>query len=179
MKRTASRCRLGLLALLTSLAIALCACGYHTGTAINTLPPEIHVIAVPPLANHTRLPQLSQQVTAAIVRTFIQRTHYRIQPETAGSDAVLHGDVLSMYETPVTFDPTTGRASMVEVVVTVRAWLVTRQGKELYRNNNMVFRDQYQISSSARDFFEEQPVALQRLSRTIAQEIVSGVLENF
>jgi hypothetical protein len=51
--------------------------------------------------------------------------------------------------------------------------------KSVYTNNDMVFRDQYQISSNVSTFFEEQDPALNRMSRDFASHLVADVLENF
>jgi hypothetical protein len=43
----------------------------------------------------------------------------------------------------------------------------------------MVFRDEYQIPTDVKSFFEEQDPALERMSRDLASHVVSNVLENF
>jgi hypothetical protein len=43
----------------------------------------------------------------------------------------------------------------------------------------MVFRDEYQISTDAREFFEEQDPALERMARDFAAQLVSNVVETF
>ena len=49
----------------------------------------------------------------------------------------------------------------------------------MYENNDMVFRDEYQISSDVQSFFEEQDPALERMSHDFAAQLVSNVLETF
>ncbi|MGH9535993.1 MAG: LPS assembly lipoprotein LptE [Terriglobales bacterium] len=138
------------------------------------------VIAVPGFQNHTLVPQLSQLMTAAMTQELIQRTHYRIQPRRAGSDAVLEGVVLSLDTTPVTFDPNTGRVSTVEVRLRLRVQLRDETtGKALYQASNMVFRDQYQISPQAQTLIEEDTVTLRRICRDAARTVVGNILENF
>jgi len=51
--------------------------------------------------------------------------------------------------------------------------------KNVYKNEDMVFRDEYQISSNVTTFFEEQDPALDRMSRDFASHLVADVLENF
>jgi hypothetical protein len=51
--------------------------------------------------------------------------------------------------------------------------------KPVYKNDDMVFRDEYQISSDVQSFFEEQDPALERMSRDFAARLVSNVLEKF
>jgi hypothetical protein len=49
----------------------------------------------------------------------------------------------------------------------------------VYQNDDMVFRDEYQISSDVQSFFEEQAPAVERMSRDFASRLVSNVLEKF
>lgn len=166
--------------LVLALLAASAGCGYRLGNHVNSLPPNVHVIAVPGLVNRTRVPRLSQTITSALVSELVRRTHYRVQPQIAGSDAVLRGVVTALDSIPVTFDPANGHATTVEITLHLRVWLVDQlTGKDLYRNNDLVFHDQYQISSSAAALFEEDPAAYQRLSRTIAADVVSAILERF
>lgn len=168
------------LAVLAGFAIAFVACGYHISGRTNTLPAQWHVLTVLPFENHTLVPTISQTVTTAVADELARRTHYRVQPEVAGSDGVLHGSVLSVQSNPVTFDPQTGHATTGEVTMHIKVWLTdSKTDQELFLNGDMVFHDQYQISSQATDFFEEQPLAYQRMSRTIARTLVSTILENF
>jgi hypothetical protein len=49
----------------------------------------------------------------------------------------------------------------------------------LYKNDNYLFREPYEISTDPSKFFDEQGPALQRMSRDFASRLVSDVLENF
>jgi hypothetical protein len=49
----------------------------------------------------------------------------------------------------------------------------------VYKNDDMVFRDEYQISSDVQSFFDEQSPALGRMARDFASKLVSNVIENF
>lgn len=158
----------------------LAGCGYHLANHARALPPDIKVIGIPAFRNQTLSPQLSQLLTTAVIRQFIQQTSYRVQPRRTGSDAVLTGTVLSLRTTPVTFDPNTGRVSTVEVRLELRLLLTDETtGQALYRASDLVFRDQYQVSAQAQTLFEEDTVALRRLSQDAARTIVQNILENF
>jgi hypothetical protein len=66
------------------------------------------------------------------------------------------------------------------VTVHTKVELIDNQSqKSVYQNNDMVFRDEYQISSDVQSFFEEQDPALERMSRDFAAQLVSNVTENF
>lgn len=113
-------------------------------------------------------------------QAILQRTKYRIVQDPASADAVLHGEVLSIETNPVLFNATTGQVTTMLVTVHTKVELVDNQSqKTAYQNNDMVFRDEYQISSDVQSFFEEQDPALERMSRDFAAQLVSNVTENF
>jgi len=51
--------------------------------------------------------------------------------------------------------------------------------KVLYHTDNFVFRNQYEISTDLKSFFEEQDPALDRLAQDFAQRLVAAVTENY
>ena len=52
-------------------------------------------------------------------------------------------------------------------------------GKVLYSALNFNAKNQFEISTNPRDYFEESDTALDRLSREVARSVVSAILENF
>lgn len=173
MKKTAG-------ALLSLLTLALVGCGYHRAGHATKLPPDLKTLAIPAFVNHTHTYKVEQVLTAAVVREFLSRTHYRIANQASDdADATLRGDVLTTELAPLTYDSRTGRASSALVTVTMKVQLVDRQGKVLYQNQNYTFREQYQVSREISSFFEEETPALDRLSRDFARTLVSNVLEAY
>ncbi len=155
-------------------------CGYHLANGGGAIPAGTRVVAVLPFANHTDQPQLSQAISAAVAQSLLQRTHYQVRAAAQGSDVAIHGDLLSIKITPVTFDAASGRATTAEVVLRLRAWVTAEPGgKELFRNDDLTFHDQYEISPQQQNFIEEDSSALHRLSLTIGQTLVSQILEAF
>jgi hypothetical protein len=155
-------------------------CGYQAGGRADLVPKAVHTIAIPAFTNQTTRYKLTDQLPEAIAREFIMRTRYRIVRDVTTADAVLTGTVLSYTSFPTVFDPTTGRASGVEVHVTMRLFLVERAtGKMLYTRPNFEMRERYQISIDPTAFFEESDAALARASQQTAQQVVSSILEAF
>ena len=155
-------------------------CGYHVAGRASQLPSDWKTIAVPAFKNDTRHYRIEQRFTQAVIREFITRTKYRIIQNEAAADGVLHGEVLTVETSPVLFDATTGQVTTMLVTVHTKVLLVDNHTqKPVYQNDDMVFRDQYQISSDVRSFFEEQDPALERMSRDFAARLVSNVLEKF
>ena len=170
----------GFAVMLSFLVLGLSACGYKTGGHAATLPADVHTLAIPAFVNQSKTYRVEQVLTAAVVREFVSRTHYRtINQESGDADATLRGTVVSTLITPVAYDSTTGRAASAIIVVNMKVSLLDRHGKVLFENPNYSFHDQYQISSDIASFFEEESPAVDRLSQDFARTLVSNILEAF
>jgi outer membrane lipopolysaccharide assembly protein LptE/RlpB len=167
------------LALLVT-ALAASGCGYHLAGHAANVPSEWKTIAVPAFQNDTTRYRIEQRFTQAVIREFITRTKYRVVQDEPSADAVLHGEVLSIDTTPVLFDATTGQVTTMLVTVHTKVRLIDNHTqKPVYQNDDMIFRDEYQIPSDVNSFFEEQDPALERMSRDLASHLVANVLEGF
>jgi membrane-bound lytic murein transglycosylase MltF len=68
------------------------------------------------------------------------------------------------------------------MLVTVRCEITltqTETQKVLYHTDKFIFRNEYEISTDVRSFFEEQDPALDRLAKDFAQRLVAAITENF
>ena len=172
--------RTRLLATVVCFALFTAGCGYHIAGHANSLPPTIKTIAVPPFDNHTAEYRVEDRLTNAVVHEFLARTSYHIVANPEAADAVLRGEVDMVGNNPEVFDPASGRATTILVTVTMKVRLEDREtGNVLYRNDNFVFREPYEISTDVKSFFEEESPALDRLSRDFAARVVADVLEQF
>jgi outer membrane lipopolysaccharide assembly protein LptE/RlpB len=172
--------RLHRLAALFLAVAAPAGCGYHVAGHNNALPPEIHVIAIPAMENATTSYRIEQRFTSATVHEFLAKTQLRVVSNPANGDAVLHAKIVSIEAVPLLFDTTSGRATTM--LVTVKSEVSLTQNvteKVLYKTDNFVFRNQYEISTDVTSFFEEQDPALDRLSKDFATRVVAAVTENF
>jgi outer membrane lipopolysaccharide assembly protein LptE/RlpB len=155
-------------------------CGYHTAGHAGQLPENVKTIAVPAFKNETPTYHIQQLLTAAVVREFTTRTHYRILNDpSADADATLTGTVLSTVASPLAYDTSTGRAASVLVVVSIKVTLTDRDGKVLYQNPAYLFREQYEVSQDLKSFFQEDSPASRRLAQDFARTLVSNILEGF
>jgi outer membrane lipopolysaccharide assembly protein LptE/RlpB len=167
---------------LTLLAASLAAggCGYHVAGHASQLPSEWTDIAIPAFKNDTTTYRIEQRMTQAVIREFITRTKYRVVQDPKSADAVLHGEIISIETDPVLFEATTGAVTTMLVTVHTKIELIdSKTEKPVYKNDDMVFRDEYQISTDVASFFQEEDPALDRMSRDMASHLVSNVLENF
>ena len=155
-------------------------CGYHVGGRAARLPSTWHTIAVPAFVNRTPTYRIEQRVTDAVVRELLVRTKYRVVPRADGADAVLHGEITDIQAVPLLFDATSGHVTTMLVTLKMKVSLVDQSTKKtVYRNDNFVFRDEYQISNDVSTFFQEGDPAMDRMSRAFAADLVSALLEGF
>jgi hypothetical protein len=155
-------------------------CGYRVAGRGDRLPPGMKTIAIPVFVNSTRQYKIEQRVSAAVTREFLERTKYQITTEPAAADAVLKGEIKDIRAGVIAFDPSTGRATTLQVQVTAHVDLIDQHTqKVVFTNHNYVFREQYQIGQNPSTLFEEQDPALDRLARDMARTLVTEILENF
>ena len=171
-----------------TMATALAGCGYHVAGHNDALPKTIHVIAVPALENRTTSYRIEQRLTAATIHQFLAATPYKIVSTDSGADAVLHGKVLTVEAVPLLFVTTPATATQASttrattMLVTMKCDVTLSEAvteKVLYHNDNFVFRNEYEISTDVKSFFEEQDPALDRMAQDFAKRLVAAVTENF
>jgi hypothetical protein len=172
--------RATLLAAALGLTLAGASCGYHVAGRGASLPKTWHTISVPTFANQTLHYRLDQIFTEAVIRELEARTTYHIIPDPKAADAELLGQMTSIEAVPVLFDSSSGRATTMLVTVHAKIRLEDLASKKIiYRDENLVFRDEYELSTNPSTFFDEESPALDRMARSCASQIVSGILENF
>ncbi len=163
-----------------AIALGLSGCGYRVAGKADVLPKHIGTISVPAFGNASTRYKLSDKLAAQITRELLSRTRYEVVAEPAQADAVLTGSVNNYNVYPTVFDPSTGRASTVQVTVNLSITLRERATNAvLYSRQNFEVRERYEISTDQRAYVEESDSAMDRLSRDVARSVVSAVLENF
>jgi outer membrane lipopolysaccharide assembly protein LptE/RlpB len=168
------------LSIALSAALLFAACGYGTGGKATRIPASVKTIAVPIFTNQTQTYKIEQTLTSAVVKELHSRTRFRILNEDEPqADAVLRATVTSTQLSPLTYDSETGRASSAQVTLNMRVSLTDRQGKILFDSPNYIFREHYQVSREISSFFEEESLALERLSRDLARTLIADMLENY
>jgi len=159
---------------------ALAGCGYHLAGSATHLPPNVHTLAVPVFTTKAQAYRTEMAFTQAVVRELNTRTKYRVvTTDTDDADATLHGTILSETIAPLTYDATTSQSSSYLVTVTAKAVLTGHDGRVLYENDAITFREQYQSPEDLSGFIQEGSPAITRMSRDFAQTLVSDMLESF
>lgn len=167
--------------MLTAAALCVClmaGCGYHVVGRNSALPSSWHTLAIPIFVNRTPTYRIEQTVTNAVIHEFLTRTKYRIVPRAEGADAVLRGEITDIQAVPLLFDASSGHVNTMLVTVKLKVALNDQQSqKTVYRNDNFVFRNEYQVSSDVNHFFQEEGPAMQRMSLDFASDLVARLLE--
>lgn len=156
------------------------ACGYRVGGKADLLPKTIHTIAIPAFGNITTRYKLSERLPAAIGREFLNRTRYQVVYDPGQGDAILTGSVSNYLSATTIFDQASGRAAGIQVSVFLNIKLTNRaNGDVLYERSNFEVRQRYEVSIEQQAYFDESEAAMERLSREVARQVVSTILEAF
>jgi hypothetical protein len=172
--------------------LASLSCGYHVGGAADVVPKSIRTISIPAFRTNTTRYRLVDTFPQTIGREFMARTRFRMENDPASADAVLNGTILSVIIFPSTTNPTTGIPTSITVRVMLSVTLIERTtGRVLYTRANWPLTGTYAVASDAvnsagavvasgtHQFFDESGPAFDRLTRDMASQLVSGVVENF
>jgi hypothetical protein len=160
------------------LIAALAGCGYHISGHGDMLPKTIRTIAIPAFGNVTARYKLARLLPTDIGRELISRTAYKIVADPSEADAVLTGTVHNFVAYPTI--SANGRSTTVEAVVTLNITLTNRAtGAVLFNRAGAEFRERYEISIDPKAYFDESGTAMERLSKSVARSVVSGMLEKF
>ncbi len=167
-------------AVLICSAAATFSCGYHVGGKADLMPKNVRTIAIPAFSAFTARYALVDELPQQIAREFRERTRFLIVTNPAEADAVLNGTVNSAFALPTIFNPSSGTATTVQLLVNVTVKLIDQKtGKLLYSRANWGIREDYELAVDPHQFFNESGPAQDRLCRDVARDLVSSVVENF
>jgi outer membrane lipopolysaccharide assembly protein LptE/RlpB len=162
------------------LATTLTGCGYHQAGSATHIPANVRTLAVPIFTTNAQAYHTEMAFTQATIRELNTRTKYHIlNTDTDSADATLHGTILTQTVAPLTYDATTGQSSSYLVSITAKVILTAHDGRVLYRNDSILYREQYQSTQDLNGFIQEDGYAVQRVAREFAHAIVSDMLESF
>src|SRR5271154_5947240 len=148
------------------LATTLTGCGYHQAGSATHIPADVRTLAVPIFATHAQAYHTEMAFTQATIRELNTRTKYQIiNSDSPDADATLRGTILTQTVTPLTYDSTTGQSSSYLVSITAKVVLTAHDGHVLYRNDSILYREQYQSTQDLSSFINEEGYAAHRVAR--------------
>lgn len=164
-----------------SLAVLSCltGCGYHTAGSATHIPASVRSIGVPIFATDVQAYHTELALTQAVIRELNTRTRYRVLNQNSDADAVLTGTILTQTAVPLNYDSTSGETASYLITVTVKVVLTARDGRILYQNDALSYKEEYQSTQDLTGFLREDPAAIKRLARDFSQALVSDMLESF
>ncbi len=166
--------------LMLFVTLTLTGCGYHQAGSATHIPANVQTLAVPIFTTNAQAYHTEMAFTQATIKELNTRTKYSILNNNSPSaDATLHGTILSQTVAPLTYDSTTGETSSYLVSIRAKVLLTAHDGHILYRNDSILFREQYQSTEDLSGFIQEDGYAVQRIARDFAHTIVSDMLESF
>ena len=155
-------------------------CGYHQAGSATHIPASIRTLAVPIFTTNAQAYHTEMAFTRATINELNTRTKFRIlNTDDADADATLHGTILTQTVAPLTYDSNTGQSSSYLVTITAKVILTAHDGHLLYRNDAIVYREQYQSTQDLSGFIQEDGYAVKRIANDFARALVSDMLESF
>jgi hypothetical protein len=154
-------------------------CGYKPVTKTG-LPGHIKTVAVPAFQNQALRYRVETRFTDAVMREILRRGKgLRVQSETKGADAVVDGTIKNFAFYAVLLD-SRGRGRIFEVTITAAVTIRDQTtNRVLYDNQDYVFRGEFEFTDDPRSFFNEEDPAVERLSRSFAESLVSTLVNGF
>ena len=164
---------------LFSLLALTSACGYNLVGVTSILPEDIEAFYIPTFQNETGQPELEQRLTNAVANEFVARGRYRVSATVEEADAVLKGTIKTFGLSPMALD-VEGRATDYMMTITLSVELY-RKGEEepLWANPAFTFRERYTVGTVALDYYDRLFQAVDELSQTFAQTLITSILEGF
>jgi len=156
-------------------------CGYHLVGTSSNLPALLQTLYVAPFINQTSRSEVDQRLTEQITQEWVRRGRFQLVASGDKADAVLSGTVKSAVVNPVQFDQQ-GRATEYQLTVIADVQLVDRTGEKpavLWRDERFARNTAYPVDPLARDYFDREIEALDRLSRDFARDLVVTILEGY
>ena len=167
-------------------------CGYHVGGGADVVPKSIRTVCIPAFKTNTTRYRLVDTFPETIGREFAARTRFRVENDPALADSILNGTILSVIIYPSTTNPATGIPTSIIVRVMLSVTMIERvSGRIIYTRSNWPLTGTYAVASDAvnasgvvvasgtHQFFDESGPAFDRLTRDMASQLVSAVVENF
>jgi hypothetical protein len=166
------------------LLLGLQGCGYALVGKGIIVDPSIKRIGVPLARDASGHPGLDQKLTQKIIEELLKRGRFDVVQQSAGVDAVVECEILSLALAPVGFNRAddTGQlqASRYAVSLTARV----RYGKvgapePIWQSDAFSARDETDVGTDPETFFDRDEQVQERLTTSFARRMVAAMLEAF
>ena len=160
----------GVRSVLLSVALLLAGCGYKAAGPEATSRPGVETVAVPVVANATNRRDLTDPLTAALVRQIQARTAYEVA-DAGDADSLLEVTVVDADLRTLGRDRATGLPEQQQLAVTVDLrWTDLRTGRELLAIEGLEQTADFLPTLGEGEFVARQDAA-ERLAGGIVDEL--------
>lgn len=156
-------------------AVMTASCGYTSSPAL--LPSHIKSVAIPVFLNETTEYTLENELTDAVIQTFVEDNHLRIVDE-ASANAIIRGTVKTYRNSVFGFQATTGAQ---EYSVTIGISVLFKdlvKNREIWNEEDMVKSANYYVQDvpgqSAKTEIDGRQEAIQKLADEILTRTVQS-----
>jgi outer membrane lipopolysaccharide assembly protein LptE/RlpB len=160
------------------LVSAMVGCGYHVMEKGGTFPEGITSVAIIPLENNTREPNLTAIFTSAFRREFIFRQDVEVVTEQK-AEATLEGAITSIDTGSVAYN-SEGRATEYDISVTLNVRLIRRSNKVvLWKGDKIKGTWHYLASLDVMTNETNKNTAIQKIATDLSEKIYIMIKERF
>ena len=160
------------------LVSAMVGCGYHVMGKGGTFPDGITSVAIIPLENKTREPNLTAIFTSAFRREFIFRRDVEVVTEQK-AETTLEGAITSIDPASVAYS-SEGRATEYTISVTLDVRLIRRSNKAvLWKGDKIKGTWHYLASLDVMTNESNKNVAIQKIATDLSEKIYIMIKERF
>ena len=173
-RATSASCR-WLRTLSAVLLVSAPACGY---TVSSVLPSYIRTIAIPTFANNTVEHALADDITQALINSFLADRRLRLERER-DADAVLRGTVLS-YKNRVYAYTSQEVATQYEILLTVKVSLRDQvKNREIWKEDALTVRSTYNVIPVGSEPAKTEADGRREIIQKLADQIVSRTVQGW
>ncbi len=162
--------------LLAAASLALGGCGYSLRTS---LPPGIHTIHVPVLANKTQEPGIEDFITQALTEAVVTSGRVRIARNADEADATLEGSIIEYRLTSLAFDRSANVTQYRLVLGLSLTFRDLRQKKVIWKQDRIEERADFAVAGQVTQTLAREEGAVRQAAVDVARAIVSFAFEGF
>ncbi len=164
--------------LLGLLALLLCSCGYRLQGRSDGLPGGVRSLHVELFRNATYEPFVENAVTNEMVQRFARHASLEIVERSARAEAVLGGRIIEYSNRSLSYDRDDNIAEY-RSQMTVEAVLCRTDNGAVLWKGRVAWQEDYTASSDKAVQDDREQAAIQVVSRRLADELFSRLLDNF
>jgi outer membrane lipopolysaccharide assembly protein LptE/RlpB len=160
------------------LALLLSACGYRLQGRADTLPGDVRSLYVELFRNNSYEPHLENSVTNEVVGRFARHGRLELVEKPAQAEGILGGRIIGYSNSALSYDQD-DRIAEYRSKMTVVAVLRRVDNGEVLWKGSVNWQEEYPASGDKTLQEDREQAAIQEISRRLADELFSHMIDNF